>query len=569
MNSIQQKLLYRYGGEDVSDLNKKKQARGIGGFMSGVLVLSLSTVIVKIIGLAVKIPMLATLGAEGMGYFNSAYEIYALLCVISTAGLPVALSMLVSAGREKGDAVAVRRAYRSALALFLVLGALGSGIMLIFSGQIAELVGNSEAQLCIVAISPALFFICFSSAVRGYFQGLENMMPTAVSQLIEAIGKLLFGVGFGVVALRMGAELPFAAAMSVLGLTLGIFISSIYLFIVKTAKRTEYYSVRVARSEREGIIGTLLKIAVPITLSSAILSFCRIIDMALILRRLQSAGMSAADANGIYGSYTTLAVPVFALVPSLITPISLSLVPRLSSAIAAGDTQGQAEVADRAQRLTVLLAMPASMGITLYSKPILSLLFSGQEEAVDIASPLLAVLGASVLFSGLITTTNAILQSYRQTVKPILSMVVGSAVKIALAYILIGIPEVGVYGAPISTLICNITVTVINLAFLGKRLPESDKLTGIEQTYLRPFFASALAIAASFAVYLGVFNAVENMKLAFMAALPVAVGAYVCFAFLLRAVGRDELMDIPMGSKLLVSYDKLKKLKYKNKTKDG
>ena len=201
--------------------------------MSGVLVLSLSTVIVKIIGLAVKIPMLATLGAEGMGYFNSAYEIYALLCVISTAGLPVALSMLVSAGRERGDGAAVRSIYRSALGLFLVLGSLGSGIMLIFSKQIAELVGNSEAYLCIMAISPALFFICFSSAVRGYFQGLEDMMHTAVSQLVEAVGKLLFGVGFGVLALRMGASLPLAAAMSVLGLTLGIFLSSTYLFFVK------------------------------------------------------------------------------------------------------------------------------------------------------------------------------------------------------------------------------------------------------------------------------------------------------------------------------------------------
>lgn len=536
--------------------------------MSGVLVLSLSTVIVKIIGLAVKIPMLATLGAEGMGYFNSAYEIYALLCVISTAGLPVALSMLVSAGRERGDGAAVRSIYRSALGLFLVLGALGSGIMLIFSKQIAELVGNSEAYLCIMAISPALFFICFSSAVRGYFQGLEDMMPTAVSQLVEAVGKLLFGVGFGVLALRMGASLPLAAAMSVLGLTLGIFLSSTYLFFVKVTKKTEL-PAQTVRSDKKGIIGTLLKIAVPITLSSAILSLCRIIDMALILRRLQSAGMSASDANGIYGSYTTLAVPVFALVPSLITPISLSLVPRLSASIASGDTDGQAEVADRAQRLTVLLAMPASMGIALYAKPILSLLFSGQEEAIAVASPLLAILGTSVLFSGLITTTNAILQSYRQTVKPILSMTIGSVVKIILAYVLIGIPEVGVYGAPLSTLVCNVTITVLNIAFLGKRIPESRRLTGIGQTYMRPFFASLLAIAASFAVYLGVSNLTNDIRLAFLAALPCAVASYAAFAFLLHAVERDELMDIPMGNKLLTIYDKIKYKQRKNITKDG
>ena len=449
---------------DISKDNMiKKKARGIGGFMSGVLVLSLSTVIVKIIGLAVKIPLLSTLGAVGMGYFNSAYEIYALLCVISTAGLPVALSMLVSANRERKNMQGVRQAYTWSLGIFLTMGALGSGAMFIFSRQISELVGNSEARLCIMAISPALFFICFSSAVRGYFQGLGDMTPTAVSQLIEAVGKLLFGVGFGALSLSMGATVPQAAAMSVLGLTLGIFISSLYLFLKKALEKRGYREKSASSVTDMNIPKTLVKIAVPITLSSAVLGSCRIIDMALILRRLQSAGIGALEANEIYGSYTTLAVPVFSLVPSLITPISLSLVPRLSAAIEGGERDGEAEVADRAQRLTALLSIPASMGIVLYAKPILSLLFSGQESAVEIAAPLLAVLGASILFSGMITTTNAILQSYRQTVKPIISMAIGSVIKLAAAYILIGIPEVGVYGAPISTLICNIVISAVNL----------------------------------------------------------------------------------------------------------
>ncbi|MBQ8849958.1 MAG: polysaccharide biosynthesis protein [Clostridia bacterium] len=558
---------------------QKKEARGIGGFMSGVLVLSLSTVIVKIIGLAVKIPLLDTLGAVGMGYFNSAYEIYALLCVISTAGLPVALSMLISANRERGDGRAVRRVYRSALGMFLVLGAVGSGVMLIFSEQIASIVGNAEARLCIMAISPALFFICFSSAVRGYFQGYENMTPTAVSQLIEALGKLLFGVGFGVMALKLGAELPLAAAMSVLGLTLGIFISSIYLFIVKATQNHRDVSDINNRLDnrfgnglgQSGTLSTLLRIAVPITLSSAVLSLCRIIDMALILRRLQSAGMSPTEANAVYGSYTTLAVPVFSLVPSLITPISLSLVPRLSAAIEAGDNDAEAEVADRAQRLTVLLSIPASMGIALYAKPILSLLFSGQDEAVEVASPLLAILGASVVFSGLITTTNAILQSYRQTVRPIVSMAVGSVIKIILAYVLIGIPDVGVYGAPVSTLVCNITVTVINLIFIGKRLPKSKNNSGIGQTYMRPLAASLVAIAASFGVYLGMLNAVKDIRIAFVVALPVAVVAYICLALMFGAVSVSDIADIPVGRKALEIIEKIrnKKDKISQKYKEG
>ncbi len=542
--------------------NKKREARGIGGFMSGVLVLSLSTVIVKIIGLAVKIPLLATLGATGMGYFNSAYEIYALLCVISTAGLPVALSMLVSAGRERGDIAGAKQAYNWALGIFLTLGAVGSGVMLLFSRQISELVGNIEARLCIMAIAPALFFICFSSAVRGYFQGLGDMAPTAISQLIEAIGKLIFGVGFGAFSLYKGATLAEAAAMSVLGLTLGIFISSLYLFVKKVLER-QIATGSGTVSREKNIPATLIKIAVPITLSSAVLSTVRIIDMALILRRLQSGGMGALEANEIYGSYTTLAVPVFSLVPSLITPISLSLVPRLSAAVERGDGDGEAEVADRAQRLTVLLSMPASMGIALYARPILMLLFSGQERAVDIAAPLLALLGASVLFSGMITTTNAILQSYRQTVKPIVSMAIGTAVKLAGAYILIGIPEIGVYGSPISTLICNITVTAINLWFIGKRLPESHHNSGLGRIYLRPLAASLLAIGASFAVYLFVLGFSKNVKMSFIAAFIVAAVLYVVFALLLRAVSREDIADIPMGEKILLIFDRTRKIEKK------
>ena len=188
-------------------MNKTKNKNGdrvrhkTKGFMSGVLILSVSTLVVKIIGLAFKIPMLSFLGTEGMGYFNSAYEIYALLCVISTAGLPVALSMLVSQARARECASDIRKIYKSARALFLVMGILGSGLMLLFSKDIAISIGNPDSYLCILAIAPSLLFVCISSLIRGYCQGFENMFPTAISQLIEAISKLVFGIAFALFAI--------------------------------------------------------------------------------------------------------------------------------------------------------------------------------------------------------------------------------------------------------------------------------------------------------------------------------------------------------------------------------
>ncbi len=149
------------------------------------------------------------------------------------------------------------------------------------------------------------------------------------------------------------------------------------------------------------------------------------------------------------------------------------------------------------------------------------------------------------------------MQSYRQTVKPIISMAIGSVIKLAAAYILIGIPEVGVYGAPISTLICNIVISAVNIYFIGKRIPKSSQNSSLGKMYVRPTVASVLAIAASFGIYTVIFSFTEAARLSFLAALCVAVIAYIPLVFLLGAVRREDVSDIPMGDKLLSIYDKL------------
>ena len=525
-------------------------------FISGVLVLSLSTFIVKVIGLAYKIPMISLLGAEGMGYFNSAYEIYALLCVISTAGLPVALSILVSADAEGGRWRRIERIYRTAMTLFGVIGGAGSLFMLFFSEKIAEFIENPEAVGCILAIAPALLFVCVASAVRGYFQGLCRMTPTAISQLIEAFSKLILGVGFAKAAIDRGYGIPAASAFAVAGLSIGTLLSALYLLMLKgfNNKKIPSESSNVYEAGEFNILGTLLKIAVPITLGSALLGFTRVIDMALIMRRLQDIGYTTAGANAIYGSYTTLAVPIFGLIPSLITPISLALVPRLSSAIENGSSEAQSKVAGASMRMTVLLSMPASVGVAVYARQILGLLFASQHEAIDTAAPLLSLLGISILFSCLITTANAVLQSYRQTSKPIISMALGAAVKVVSAYLLIGMPSIGVWGAPISTLLCNITVTAIDIYYIHKYVPHSESIGRI---YAKPFFASVLMMAVSFSAYLCVYSLSESTTVAFASALAVAVAAYFILSLLFGVVSREDILMLPFGERIAVIIEKM------------
>ena len=211
--------------------NKNQEQRGSQqAFMSGVLILSLSTVIVKFIGLAYKIPLMSVLGADGMGYFNTAYEIFAILCGVSTTGLPVAVSMLVSTARERGDIEAERGVLRTSSAILLTKGVAISGGLALLAEPVAVWLGNPQAYLSILAISPSLLFCCIAGAVRGYFQGRRIMTPTAVSQLAEAAGKLIFGVALAIVALRLGAPLHTCAAFAVLGVSLGSLLSACYLY---------------------------------------------------------------------------------------------------------------------------------------------------------------------------------------------------------------------------------------------------------------------------------------------------------------------------------------------------
>ncbi len=511
-------------------------------FMSGVMALTVSTVIVKIIGLAYKIPLLSILGAEGMGYFNTAYEIFALLCGVSTSGLPVAVSMLVSASREMGDASRARGIYKTSSALLLTKGLLFTAGLIFLAEPISSLLGNKDAYYAILAIAPALLFTSVAGAIRGYFHGCRVMAPTAVSQLIEAVGKLVFGVALAAVFVACGAKIPVAAAFAALGVSLGSFLSAMFLMLKKRAE-----SGGKAYGRSKGRSGScflaLLRISLPITVSSALVGSTRIIDMALILRRLGDMGVGAAESNEIYGCYTTLSLPVFMLAPAFIPPITESLIPRLSAAVESGSREEQSAAVTNAMRLTVFLAMPASMGIIVYSKQILMLLFGGQTEAISIAAPLLSVLGASVLFSCLITATTAVLQSYQRVLLPILSLSLGAVVKAASAYFLIGDIRFGAMGAPISTLLSNLTVFGFNFAFLLKVIKGK---TGVFSQMPKPFFSSLIAIAASYATFLPLCRVFSGETIPFLLALGVAIGMYILLCYATGVISKEDIkMIIP------------------------
>ena len=289
-----------------------------------------------------------------------------------------------------------------------------------------------------------------------------------------------------------------------------------------------------------------MRIALPITIGSAVISLTRIIDMALIMRRLQDIGVSQFKANEIYGSYTTLALPVFSLIPSLITPISMALIPELTVFIKRKSLEGQTQAVEKSLRLTSMLSMPASLAVTVFSRQILLLLFRGQTEAVEIASPLLSLLGGSVFFSCLITTTNAILQAYGCVKMPIFSMSVGVAVKAFSSYFLLGASSVGVYGAPIGSLACNLTVVLLNFALMLRYAQNTENALSMSRCFIKPFISSVLAIGSAYASYAWLKAAILSELSAFLVAIPIAVLIYFIFVLLLGVLDRDDIKMIPV-----------------------
>lgn len=534
---------------DLKDKRNFQRRTSERSFFSGVLLLSVSTAAVKLLGLGFKIPMLSLLGAEGMGYFNSALEIYALLCTIATAGLPVALSILVARARARGDLSAAETVYRSARRVFLIIGASFGAFMLLLSQELAALIGNPNAALCIKAIAPALLLICLSGAVRGYCQGFEHMAPTALSQLIEAFSKLLFGVLFSTLAIRSGYSLPGVAAFAVLGVSVGCFLSLIYLLLARRIglrQRILQNGEDISKAKGTEGVPTLLRIAFPITLGALVIGLTRIIDMVLIMHRLGSIGISAAVRNEIYGAYTTLSLPVFGLIPALIAPVSVALVPQLSAFLQSKDRAGEAAVSENSLRLTVIFALPSSLGLTLFARPILELLFSGQTEAIALSAPLLSALGGSVLFSCLITTTNAILQAYGKPSLPIISMSLGVVIKLIFSWTLMGIDKIGALGAPLGSLACNIAVTLINIAFLSSY--RGGKIN-LSRLFFKPLAASVLSVGGAFALYIFLEHSVDTGASAmhFAAALTAALLLYFPLSFLTGSLTMEDVSLLPFA----------------------
>ena len=517
-------------------------------YLFGAAILAAGVVVMKILGAIYKIPLGNILGDTGYAYFLTAYNIYGVFLTVATAGLPVALSRMIAEANTMNRPNQVRRTFSVAWRTFFVIGAACTLIMALFPTALAGMLNNPGAESSILALSPAVLLVCLASAYRGYCQGHENMTPTTVGQVLEVLAKVAAGLALAWYLLRVSGDLKTASAGAIFGVTVGSVVALGYMFY---CKRRYYGSGREGSDtpeSRRRILGTLLRVAIPITLGSSVLSLINLIDTGLCMGRLQDAAgfteQAATELFGVYGKAQTL----YNLPASFITPLTISVVPAISAAMALGRRHDAARIAEDSMRIAVVLALPMGAGLSILSAPIMSTVYPGSNEQ---GPALLAIMGAASFFVCMALMTNAILQAGGNEKYPIYSMVAGGVVKIAVNWVLVANPAINILGAPIGTLACYAVMCAMNFVFLIRRLPERPSLARI---LLRPAAATAAMGLAAWAVYgLGSGLLGEGgmaTALAMLAAIGVAVVVYLVLVIALRAITRDDMRLIPKGEKL-------------------
>lgn len=516
------------------------------GFMKGAAILSISTLVVKALGLLFSIPLANFISAEGMSYFYGAYDIFTIFMMLSTAGLPIAVSRMVGTATVMGRRKEADQVFSVAFWLFFGIGLTGCLIMLCFSRQIAHLLGKPGAANTIVALAPTVFFIAITSAMRGYFQGRSNMVPTATSQVIEAVTKVAIGIGLAYYIMNKYQSDAWAAVGAIAGVSVSSGLGMIYLTFCKLHQRRKDKDLpedNSAVSSRRDMLGSLLRFAVPITLGACFLSVLDFIDSAVLMDRMKTAAEFTQAQADWYSGVLGHARKFFDLPGAFVVPISTSLLPVLSGAIVSGNKQQVRHISSMSMRMTLLISIPASVGMSVFAGPICQLLLFNRAEVAQGAARLLQVLAVAIAFNSILFTTNAMLQSFGRTTRPVVDMAVGGVVKIALSYVLAGIPEINVMGSAISTVVSYFVIMILNLIAIRGSLPNMDSVVG---TALPMLVSAGLMGVASYGAFLGL-EKVFPARLALIPAIAVAVAVYAVCVVLFRGVDYEDICMLPKG----------------------
>lgn len=530
--------------------------------LKGTAILGIAGIFVKILGAVFRIPLTALIGTEGMAYYGYAYPLYSLFLVIATAGIPVAISRMVSEKIAYNDFSGAQRVFRVSRWLLLAIGVFAFAVCFFGAELIAKYVSKDMgAVLPIKAIAPALIFVPVMSAYRGYFQGRQNMNPTAISQFIEQIFRVAVGLILASVMVAQGLEM--AAAGATFGATVGSIAGFLIIMLIYALnKKAINYHLRQSRqihTERRkkektmAIVKQILIIAIPITIGASILPLVNFADSAIVTRRLLDGGFTDVEARELWGQLSGYCNTMVGLPQVLTQAVAVAMVPAIAAAYRLRNRAEIDENINLGMRISMIIGMPCAAGMIALAEPILLLLFSSEAASAISAAPTLMVMCLGVPLMALLQTTNGILQGVNRQVLPMKNLAIGAVAKIILTYVLVAIPSLNIKGAAIGSVFVYGIALILNLRDM-KRYTKVK--VDFMLTYIKPTAASVIMGVCAFASYKILFGALGSNSLATLGAVVVGVIVYGVLILATKAITKEEIGRLPKGGKLVKILDK-------------
>lgn len=506
--------------------------------VSGISVLGVTGIVCKLVGVLYSIPLAQILGPTGLGMFQAVFPTYNLLLTISSAGIPVAVSRMVSSFLATNDPRNAKKVFIVALKLLTVLGLAFSTLMLISNHFLVELVDVSESSGGFYAIAPCVAIVCVLSSFRGFVQGQQNMVPTAISQLIEQVGKVAFSLPLA--AIGMKKSVADGAAGALLGITVVELLALLYMVIRYFLKKKEFESLFSLSDNRiqsgTSLCKTLIGISIPITISACIVPLAQFVDSALMVKRMGVAGLDKATATALYGIFSGMVIRLINIPTALALAISMSLVPAISAVKARNDTKAIVRESNNGIRYAFLIGFPCALGMSVLAKEILGFFYVDtlSSDNLQTAAELLTFSGLTVVLFTVVQATTSILQALHKQNIPMITMVFGVAVKIILNYFLIAIPEINIHGGPFASIACYSIAMIPNLIFCCK-------YAKMRFNWMDWIMKPGIAAMVMYFVVWGLKQVLSFSRLTTILEVFVGITVYIAVAVAIKAITKDDL----------------------------
>ena len=500
--------------------------------IKGSLVLGIAGIITRFLGLFFRWPLIMLIGDEGVGYYQMSYPLYMFFVAVAS-GMPVAISKMISENNVMSDVESNFVVVKESAILMSILGIGTSAILFFFSNSIIRVLQwDSKAYYSLVGISLAPAIISFLTIFRGFFQGYQNMTPSGISQIIEQVGRIIFGVGLAVFLLPKGIE--YSAGGAAFGAAGGGLLALIYLFF-KYRKIKRSFNIKKVKSNPT-ILNKILIIAIPISLGASVSTIMNLIDSIVVPKKLLEAGFTSVDATVLYAQLTGKASVIVNIPLTLSMAVSTSLIPIIAEVyILKRRTEIEKNI-NLIMKLSSVISIPCLLGLYFMAEPIMKFIFPGRFEGAEI----LKYLALSIPFIIITQITTSILQGVGKYIIPIVNLLIGCILKVIITSNLVSNYKINIYGAVIATVVSYILVSILNLIAVKVKLKVKMKFY---ESFIKPAYAACAMMIAVMIIYNMIYRNTGSNSISCLLSIGVGVIIYFMGILVLRVFSIEEVKN--------------------------